>query len=168
MQNEFALSPVNPVSASRQLRKRQAWAEKALWRLLRDRRFSGYKFRRQHPVGEYSLDFYCAEARLALEADGFGHGFPGQQQHDAKREEFLRSQGILVKRIWNWQLRRELEWVRHNLWKVLQERAPHPGNVPPARRVTSRVLDPDRVTPHPDPLPVRRGEGEQATPLEKR
>jgi hypothetical protein len=72
-----------------------------------------------------------------------------------------------VKRIWNWQLRQQLEWVRYNVWNLLQQRAPHPGNVAPARRVTSRVLNPDRVvggpTPHPDPLPVRRGEGEAPT-----
>ncbi len=139
---------MNPIARARQLRKKRTWAEKALWRRLRDRHFSGYKFRRQHPVGEYFLDFYCAEAKLALETDGFGDGFPAQQQHDARRDSFLRSQGILVKRIWNWQLRRELEWVRFNLWGLLQARAPHPGNVPPARR-----------TPHPGPLPGRRGEG---------
>jgi hypothetical protein len=75
--------------------------------------------------------------------DGFGHGFPGQQQHDAKRDEFLRSQGIVIKRIWNWQLRRQLEWVRYNIWKLLQERAPQPGNVQPIHRVTSRALVPD-------------------------
>ena len=68
-------------------------------------------------------DFYCAEARLVLETDGFGHGFPDQQRHDAKRDEFLRSQGILVKRIWNWQLRRQLEWVRYNI----QVNAVQPG-----------------------------------------
>ena len=101
---------MNEIPRARQLRRKQTWAEKALWRLLRDRRFSGYKFRRQHPLGDYYLDFYCAEARLALETDGFGHGFPDQQRHDAQRDEFLRAQGILVKRIWNWQLRRQLEW----------------------------------------------------------
>ena len=145
---------VKSVSRARQLRRKQTWAEKALWRLLRDRRFSGYKFRRQHPLGDYYLDFYCAEARLVLETDGFGHGHPNQQKHDAQRDEFLRSHGILVKRIWNWQLRRQLEWVRYNLWKLLQERAPHPGNVPPIRRVTSRVLNPD--LPAPDPIPHQK------------
>ena len=152
---------MDPIARARRLRRKQTWAEKALWRLLRDRRFSGYKFRRQHPLGEYYLDFYCAEARLVLETDGFGHGFPDQQRHDARRDEFLRSQGIVVKRIWNWQLRRQLEWVRYNLWKLLQERVPHPGNTQPARPVTSRVLSPDKPTPHPSPLPVRRGEGEE-------
>src|ERR1700704_5521681 len=69
---------------ARQLRKKQTWAEKALWRLLRDRRFSGYKFRRQHPFGDYFLDFYCAEAKLVLETDGFMHGHPERQKHDAQ------------------------------------------------------------------------------------
>ena len=138
---------MEPISRARQLRRKQTWAEKALWRLLRDRRFSGYKFRRQHPLGGYFVDFYCAEAQLVLETDGFGHGHPVRQQQDAKRDEFLRCQGILVKRIWNWQLRRQLEWVRFNLWKLLQERAPHPGNVQPACRVTARVLVPDRRPP---------------------
>jgi len=156
---------MDPIARARRLRRKQTWAEKALWRLLRDRRFSGYKFRRQHPLGEYYLDFYCAEARLVLETDGFGHGFPEQQRHDARRDEFLRAQGIVVKRIWNWQLRRQVEWVRYNLWKLLQERAPHPGNIQPDRPVTSRVLSPDKLSPrpapHPNPLPVRRGEGEE-------
>jgi len=135
---------VNPIGRARQLRRRKTWAEKALWRLLRDRRFSGYKFRRQHPLGPYFLDFYCAEAKVVLETDGFMHGHPDHQKHDATRDEFLRSRGIHVKRIWNWQLRRQLEWVRLQIWMLLQERAPHPGNVQPKRCVTSRVLKPDK------------------------
>ena len=135
---------MNPIKRARRSRKKQSWAEKTLWRLLRDRRFSGYKFRRQHPCGDYLLDFYCAEAKLVLETDGPAHGYPGRKESDARRDALLRENGIEVKRIWNWQLRRELEWVRLNLWKLLQERAPHRGNIQPERRVTSRVLDPDR------------------------
>jgi very-short-patch-repair endonuclease len=146
------------ISQARRLRRHQTWAEKALWRLLRDRGFSGYKFRRQHPLGSYYLDFYCAEARVVLETDGFGHGHPAQQRHDAERDRFLRSQNIVVKRIWNWQLRRQLEWVRLNLWKLLQERAPHPGNTQPVRRVTSRILNPDRPS-LPSPHRMGRGQG---------
>ena len=135
---------MNPTQNARRFRRKQSWAEKILWRLLRDQRFSGYKFRRQHPFGGYLLDFYCAEARLVIETDGPAHGYPERQKSDAQRDEWLRRHGIEVKRIWNWQLRRELEWVRFNLWKLLQERAPHAGNVQPERRVTSRVLNPDR------------------------
>jgi very-short-patch-repair endonuclease len=140
------------IARARNLRKKSSWAEKLLWRMLRNERFSGYKFRRQHPFGEYTLDFYCAEARLVVETDGFQHGHPAQQQHDAERDAFLAGHGIAVKRIWNWRLRHEPQVIRDNLWTFLQERAPHPGNVKPARRVTSRVLNPDRPTtktPHP-------------------
>src|SRR6267142_2421940 len=156
---------------ARALRQKPTWAEKKLWRILRDRRFSGYKFRRQHPFGYYFLDFYCAEAKLVLETDGFMHGHPDRQKYDSERDEFLRANGIKVKRIWNWQLRREIEWIRLQIWMVLQERAPHPGNIKPERPVTSRVLNPDRPrqspeTPHSNPLPVRRGEG-KPRPLPK-
>jgi very-short-patch-repair endonuclease len=140
------------ITRARILRKKSSWAEKLLWRMLRNERFSGYKFRRQHPFGIYTLDFYCAEARLVVETDGFQHGHPSQQQHDAKRDTFLANHGIVVKRIWNWRLKNEPQFVRDNLWMLLQERAPHPGNVKPAKRVISRVLNPDRPTtktPHP-------------------
>ena len=132
----------------RRLRKKSTWAERALWRMLRSGRFAGYKFRRQHPYGEYILDFYGAEARLVLETDGGGHGHPTKQLRDANRDAFLQSHGILVKRIWNSQLKREPQVVRDSLWSLLQQRAPHPGNAKPAKRVTSRVLVPDL----PDPL----------------
>ena len=140
------------ITRARRLREKSSWAEKLLWKMLRNERFSGYKFRRQHPFGKYTLDFFCAEARLVVETDGFQHGQPAQQKHDAERDAFLAQHGIIVKRIWNWRLRHEPQVVRDNLWMLLQERAPHPGNVKPARRVTSRVLNPDRPAgeaPHP-------------------
>jgi very-short-patch-repair endonuclease len=55
---------------ARELRRNQTDAEQLLWGLLRDRRFAGKKFRRQHPVGRYILDFYCHELKLAIELDG--------------------------------------------------------------------------------------------------
>jgi len=64
------------------LRKKETWAEKLMWRWLRDRRFSGYKFRRQHSVGNYYLDFFCDEAMLAIELDGLGHGHPDRRRHE--------------------------------------------------------------------------------------
>jgi very-short-patch-repair endonuclease len=67
---------------ARALRKDPTWAEKRLWRLLRSRRLAGYKFRREHPMGPYFLDFYCIEARVAVESDGFQHGFPVQRARD--------------------------------------------------------------------------------------
>jgi very-short-patch-repair endonuclease len=72
------------------------------------------------------------EAKLAVEADGSGHGFPEQRAYDARRDAFLAAQGILVKRIWNHQLIRfeGRENLVQNLWQVLQDRIPHPENAP--------------------------------------
>jgi very-short-patch-repair endonuclease len=111
---------------SRLLRKKQTWAEKLVWTWLRDRRFTGYKFRRQHPLGAYCLDFFCEEASLNIELDGLQHGFPGQRKHDVEREKFLQSQSIKTLRFWNSHLRRNSQSVRDTIFKELQARAPHP------------------------------------------
>jgi len=109
----------------RVLRKKETCAEKLMWRWLRDRRFSGYKFRRQHSVGNYYLDFFCDEAMLAIELDGLGHGHPDRQTHDAEREAFLVSRGIKVLRFWNSNMRRNAENIRETIFRTLQQRAPH-------------------------------------------
>ncbi len=114
------------IERAREMRKKETWAEKLMWRWLRGRRFSDYKFRRQHPKGAYYLDFFCDEASLAIELDGFGHGHPDQQRHDAEREVFLTSQGIKVLRFWNSGLRRNASSIRNTIFRELQERAPHP------------------------------------------
>lgn len=110
---------------ARVLRKQQTWAEKLMWSWLRDRRFSAYKFRRNHPCGVYFLDFYCREAGLSIELDGGQHGHPDQQAHDAERTKFLASMGIKELRFWNPQLRREKQLVREAIFTALQERSPH-------------------------------------------
>ena len=107
---------------ARHLRKKSTDAEKRLWRLLRDRRFAEFKFRRQYPCGIYFLDFYCTLAQLAVELDGGGHGFPDQRAKDEKRNQFLADRGIKVLRFWNHQLHGELEAVRFEIWHALMER----------------------------------------------
>jgi very-short-patch-repair endonuclease len=97
-----------------------------MWNWLRNRRFNGYKFRRQHALGNYSVDFYCEEARLSIELDGFQHGHPSQKSFDAERARFLDSLGVKELRFWNHQLRRERQFVRDSIFNALQERAPHP------------------------------------------
>jgi very-short-patch-repair endonuclease len=114
------------ITRARALRKKETWAEKLMWGWLRDRHFSGYKFRRQHPRGDYYLDFFCEEASLAIELDGSGHGRPDQQSHDAEREKFLTTQGIKVLRFWNSHLRRNKQEIRDTIFEELQKRAPHP------------------------------------------
>jgi ATP-dependent helicase HrpA/adenine-specific DNA-methyltransferase len=114
------------IERARVLRQTETWAEKLMWRWLRGRRFSGYKFRRQHPLGNYYLDFFCEEAELNIELDGRQHGFSEQQKHDAEREKFLKSLGIKTLRFWNSHLRRNAQSLRDMIFEELQQRAPHP------------------------------------------
>ena len=69
-----------------------------LWALLRDRRFVGYKFRRQQPVGPFIVDFVCTEAKLIVELDGSQHA---DDPTDTTRDAELTRRGFRVLRIWN-------------------------------------------------------------------
>jgi very-short-patch-repair endonuclease len=99
------------VNRARSLRKKATNCERILWRRLRNRNFAGYKFRRQHPLDPYILDFYCPAVKLAIELDGGGHNYGSGQMRDQKREEFLAKRGISVVRFWNHQVREELDGV---------------------------------------------------------
>src|SRR2546426_3514510 len=110
---------------ARTLRKHDTWAEKLLWSWLRDRRFSAYKFRRQHTFGGYILDLFCVEAFLDIELDGSQHGFPEHRKADAERDSRLEACGVKVLRLWNSRLRREKDSIRETIWQALQARAPH-------------------------------------------
>ena len=121
----FKQPPQQPAIA-RRLRHGDTRAEQILWRWLRDRRFSAYKSRRQHPQGQHILDFYCVEAKLNIELDGFQHGHPERREADAARDTWLAGRGIMVLRFWNARLRREKEVVRNAIWEALQDRAPRP------------------------------------------
>ena len=114
------------IKRARLLRKKETWAEKLVWGWLRDRRFSSYKFRRQHPPGDYYLDFFCEEAELNVELDDSQHGFPDRRKHDAERGVFLKSRGIKTLRFWNSHLRRNAQNIRDTIFNALQARAPHP------------------------------------------
>jgi very-short-patch-repair endonuclease len=119
-------TPLKFTRVARVLRKNDTWAEKLLWKWLRDRHFSTYKFRRQHPYPPHVLDFFCVEARLNIELDGSQHGSPDGLLLDAKRDTWLEARGIKVLRFWNGRLRSEKDLVRGVIWQTLQERAPQP------------------------------------------
>lgn len=108
---------------SRELRRNQTDDEKVLWRALRGRRFAGFKFRRQHAVGDYILDFYCADAKLAVELDGSQHGHPEGIQRDGEREKFLAEKGIAVLRFWNHQWRKNQNGCLLDIWNAVQQRS---------------------------------------------
>jgi len=159
------LEPINPAKArratqlARMLRKQDTWAEQLMWRWLRDRRFSAYKFRRQHPYGPYILDFFCLEAGVNIEIDGFQHGKPERQAADRERDLYLERRGIKVVRFWNSRLRREKEIVRDAIWRALQARAPHPlpDYCRPSPANDSQVVNWLSRSPSPRPSPDGRG-----------
>src|SRR5262245_41572503 len=94
------------VPSARLLRARETWAEDLLWEALRSRRLDGLKFRRQHPIGPFVVDFCCTEYRLAIELDGSVHA--DQREHDVQREAILAGAGYTVLRFHNEQLRNNL------------------------------------------------------------
>ena len=112
------------MNRARLLRKKTTDTERNLWRHLRNRNFAGYKFRRRHPLDSYVIDFYCPAAKLAIELDGGGHNYRPGRIRDRTRSEFLASQGIIVLRFWNHQVRRELDSVLKAIWFALEERCP--------------------------------------------
>lgn len=124
------------MNRARYLRRRATKYERILWRRLRNRNFAGHKFRRQHPVNPYTLDFYSPSLKLAIELDGSGHAYSLKRKHDETRNRFLEKQGIVVKRFWNRQVREELDSVMRAIWIAVEQRS---------------------LTPHLSPLPAGGG-----------
>ena len=85
----------------RTLRQTETAPEALLWQRLRNGRLEGLKFRRQHSVGVYILDFYCPACHLAIELDGESHASSEAQEYDAERTEFLSLLNIRVLRFAN-------------------------------------------------------------------
>ena len=86
---------------ARALRQSPTTAEQVLWRHLRNRQLAGTKFRRQHPLGPYILDFVCLAQGLVVEVDGGQHADLQAQGYDRQRAVWLRQQGLRVLRFWN-------------------------------------------------------------------
>ena len=86
------------VATARALRRQLTQPEARLWQVLRERP-QGLKFRKQHPIGPYVLDFYCAAAKLGIEIDGEAHGMGDGPSADARRDEWLRGRGVRILRI---------------------------------------------------------------------
>ena len=85
-------------ASARRLRRKMTLPEGLVWRELKARK-TGLKFRRQHPVGRYVLDFYCAAANLGIEIDGKAHDMGDNPSSDAVRDRWLSDQGIAIMRI---------------------------------------------------------------------
>ena len=117
---------------ARQLRKSQTNAENLLWHIIRDRRFCGFKFRRQVPFHGYILDFYCHQAALAIELDGGGHNDDEQRLYDEERSRIIESAGVRVVRFWNNDVLKNTEVVLEKLYVVLHASPPSSGLRPPS------------------------------------
>ena len=144
---------MNSTSNARRLRREPTDEEKELWRALRAGRFAGFKFRRQHLLGKYFLDFYCPAAKLSIELDGFQHGLPEQRQRDEEREKFLASEGVEELRFWNHQWWENREGILLEIWNALHRRT---GCVAVMRKVQNhRFLPPKAdalIQPPPEPI----------------
>ncbi len=111
---------------ARQLRKDMTEAERALWRVLRLTQL-GVKFRRQHPIGPYIVDFVCLASALVVEVDGGQHL---DSPHDATRDQWLTEHGYRVRRYWNDEVLTRIDDVVADIVRALEESRPHP-NLPP-------------------------------------
>ncbi|RDH82031.1 MAG: hypothetical protein DIZ78_16485 [endosymbiont of Escarpia spicata] len=107
------------IKLARELRRNQTDAEKLMWCALRNRQVANAKFRRQHPVGDYILDFYCHEQKLAVELDGGQHFEEGQKEADQQRTRALNQRGIRMLRFDNGQVLTETEVVLEEIYRAL-------------------------------------------------
>ena len=110
---------------AREMRKEPTPAENVLWKVLRNRRLAGFKFRRQQPFGPYILNGFCVQAKLVVEADGDTHATAEGQKRDHERDTYLAANGILVLRFWNTQIHNEKEAVLDHILRMCVERTGH-------------------------------------------
>lgn len=99
-------------------------AELRLWLRLRGQQLQGLRFRNQHPIGHYILDFYCPVAKLAVEVDGSSHDLDDQVTHDFWRDKWMAEQGIVTLRVRDHEIWSDLEAVVDRIREVGQSRRP--------------------------------------------
>ena len=127
---------VTKIALARRLRKSSTFAERKLWKYLRSRSLSGFKFVRQEPIGPYVVDFVCREKRLIIEVDGGQHA---TDPRDVIRDRWLVDHRYRVLRFWNNEVLGNIEGVWDVIFAAASAAAP----------------------PHPNPLPAR---GERELP----
>ena len=135
---------------ARKLRREQTDVERKLWSALRDRRVSGFKFRRQQPIGAYIADFVCFDAKLIVELDGSQHGASENIAAELARTKFLEGEGFRVLRFWNHEVNQNFEGVLDAILRALTHQSPHLKDQGVERR--SRAANPMIF------LPLPRGE----------
>jgi very-short-patch-repair endonuclease len=104
----------NNVNLARKLRASATKAEIVLWKALRNKQ-TGYKFRRQSPIGPYIADFYCPKLRLIIEVDGGVHTLDKTRERDKQRQKYLEDNNLIVIRFWNHQLLEDIDSVMEEI-----------------------------------------------------
>lgn len=136
------------VDHARALRAGQTDAERRPWRYLRNRELLGRKFRRQHEIGPYVVDFACVDTGLIIELDG------GQQleqmERDARRTAWLQREGYRMLRFWNDDVLKNTNVVLEQIVAALDVTPPHPDPLPGGERETSVVHPPNRRVGRPE------------------
>ncbi|WP_448663593.1 endonuclease domain-containing protein [Sphingomonas sp. CJ20] len=120
------------VESARRLRREMSLPEVLLWQRLRGGK-AGAKFRRQHPVGPYVVDFYCREAALVIEIDGEVHGANTRIARDAHRDAFLRENGYEVLHVNALEVLRDADQAAAAIATLVARPLHHPSDGPPPR-----------------------------------
>jgi len=110
----------NPKHLARRLRRQSTEAEKLLWQHLRYRNLGGAKFRRQHPLGSYIVDFVCLQKKLIVELDGGHHADDPVAARDRRRQHELETMGYRVLRFWDNDVLGNIEGVLQVIEEALQ------------------------------------------------
>jgi very-short-patch-repair endonuclease len=108
-------------SRARVLRAQQTSAEQILWRALRNRQLARWKFRRQHPIGRYVVDFATLDGKLIVEVDGATHGSVAEQVYDTERTLEIERCGFHVVRVTNADVRENIEGVLNMILHELEK-----------------------------------------------
>jgi type I restriction enzyme M protein len=127
------------VEEARKLRKKQTPAEEVMWEFLRNRKLADLKFRRQHQIGDYIVDFFCAEHNLIVELDGPVHDASERKKHDQKRDAYLKSSGYTVIHFKN----NDMFEKTRQIFETILAHLPSPLSLSPSGRDSSEGLKED-------------------------
>ena len=109
----------------KRLRNNSTPAEAALWSLIKNKQLDGRKFRRQHSIGNYILDFYCPEEKLAIELDGEDHYWEEGMRRDKLKTAYIESHGIKIIRFENKLVFKDPEFILNSIKNKFSSTTPH-------------------------------------------
>jgi len=105
-----------------ELRNKSTSAEAELWNILKSKKLNARKFRRQHSIGNYIVDFYCASEKLVIELDGNSHKEYAKIEKDKKRDQYLEGLGITILRFENRLVFQDPEFVKQEIRKIFERK----------------------------------------------